>query len=238
MLRLKLPNFEGPLDLLLYLIRKNKLDIKTISLARITTEYLEYIRMFRELDLNVAGEYIVMATTLIKIKVRALLPYQKLTEQEEIEDEANILVKKLKEYEKFKNIALFLREKEKKGLRCFPGGVLSDKKITIKNFNFLTYQELENIFSEILTRTRIKPVYSLSITGFNIKKRMQYILERIMKRKSVFFNELIEKKEIDEIIVTFVAVLELVKIQKIKLIQKKRFGRMKLYGTSPKVVSN
>ncbi|MBA7621722.1 segregation/condensation protein A [candidate division WOR-3 bacterium] len=232
MLRLKLPNFEGPLDLLLYLIRKNELDIKTISLAQITREYLEYLTMLQEIDLNIAGEYIVMAATLIKIKVRSILPHHDFTEIEETKDEAEILVRKLKEYEKFKNISLFLKEKESKAIRCFPRGITCERRIHISGLNTLTYKEINSILLDILKRTRIRPVYSIIGTKFDIKEKMEYIIIKITEKRVLFFSELIEKKEIEEIIVTFIAVLELVKIQKIRIIQRKRFGRIKLYDTS------
>jgi segregation and condensation protein A len=232
MIRLKLPNFEGPLDLLLYLIRKNELDIKKISLAQITREYLEYITMLKDLDLNVAGEYIVMATTLIKIKVRSILPHHTVTEIEEPEDEAEILIKKLKEYEKFKNLAQFLREKENKAIRCFPRGITCERRINITGLNTLTVIEISRILLEIVKRTAFKPIYSIRSTKFDIKNRMEYILKIISKKRILFFSDLILKKEVEEIIVTFMAVLELVKIRRIRLIQTKRFGRIKLYDTS------
>ena len=233
MIRLKLPNFEGPLDLLLYLIRKNELDIKTISLAQITREYLEYLTMLKDLDLNIAGEYIVMAATLIKIKVRSILPHLHPadTNDDEIE-EAGILIEKLKEYEKFKNIALFLRKKENKALRCFPRGTTCEQKINICGLCTLNYDEIKTILMDIFKRTRFKPVYSLRGTKFDIKKRMDYIIETISKRGALFFNELIQKENVEEIVITFIAVLELVKTQKIKIIQKKIFGRIKLYDSS------
>ncbi len=232
MIRLKLPNFEGPLDLLLYLIRKNELDIKKISLAQITREYLEYITMLKDLDLNIAGEYIVMATTLIKIKVRSILPHHTVTEIEEPEDEAEILIRKLKEYERFKNLAQFLREKENKAIRCFPRGITCERRINISGLATLSFIEINRILLEILKRTAFKPVYSLRGTKFDIKKKMEHILKIISEKRILFFSDLILKKEVEEIIVTFMAVLELVKIQRIGFIQTKRFGRIKLYDAS------
>lgn len=232
MIRLKLPNFEGPLDLLLYLIRKNELDIKTISLAQITREYLEYITMLQEIDLNIAGEYIVMAATLLKIKVRSILPHPETTEMVEMEDEAENLVERIKEYEKFKNIALFLSEKENKAMRCFPRGITCERKINITGLNILTYKEIESILLDILKRTRTRPIYSLKGTKFDIKNKMEYILQKIGEKSTLLFSDLIERKEIGEIIETFIAVLELVKLHKLKLVQTKSFGRIRLYDTS------
>jgi segregation and condensation protein A len=238
MIRLKLPNFEGPLDLLLYLIRKNKLDIKTISLAQITHEYLEYILMFQKLDLNLAGEYIVMATTLIKIKVRSLLPVEPFTESEEYDDEASLLVKKLKEYEKIKKIALFLRESENKAIRCFPRGITCQQKINIAGPKVLSNNVINSLFFEIFRRTRTKPVYSLTGEKFDIRKKMDYISQRIVKEGILFFADLTLEKELEELIVTFIAILELVKLHKIKLEQKERFGAIKIYDTSTEMAHN
>jgi len=229
MIRLKLPNFEGPLDLLLYLIRKNELDIKTISLARITGEYLEYITMMQTLDLNIAGEYIVMATTLIRIKVQSLLPHYKTLEMEEQGNEAEMLVKKLKEYEKFKKLAFYLREKEQKAIRCFPRGNATRRELRINGINVLTYDEINNILAEILKNTRIKPTYTLKKMRFDIEQKMEYILAKIQQVKTAYFDELIEGVDTEEIIITFIAVLELVRIQSLNLLQRKRFGRIKVY---------
>lgn len=238
MIRLKLPNFEGPLDLLLYLIRKNELDIKTISLAQITHEYLEYISMFQKLDLNLAGEYIMMATTLIKIKVRSLLPQEQFIESEEYEDEASLLVKKLKEYEKIKKIAMFLRERENKAIRCFPRGVTCQQRINIAGPKVLSSSVINSIFFEIFRRTRTKPVYSLSGEKYDIRKKMSYISKRITKKGILFFSDLTTEEGLEELIVTFIAILELVKLHKIKLEQKERFGTIKIYDTSTEMAHN
>ncbi len=233
MIRLKLPNFEGPLDLLLYLIRKNELDIKTISLAKIVREYLEYLTMLKELDLNVAGEYIIMAATLIKIKVRSILPAPPISEiEEEPDDDAEILIKKLKEYEKFKKLSMYLREKENKAILCWKRALTSERTIHISGLSGLTYNDVNELLFDILKRTRLKPVFALVGTKFDIQKKMDSILLEISQNKMLFFTDLIEQRTLEEIIVTFIAVLELVKIQKIKMIQQQTFGRIKLYGTS------
>lgn len=239
MIRLKLPYFEGPLDLLLYLIRKNELDIKKISLAQITREYLEYLTLLQNLDLNTAGEYVVMAATLIKIKVRSILPGPIKTEQDEdIEGDAEILIQKLKEYEKFKRIALHLREKEKRSIRCFPRGITCDPKVRVYGLSEISTEQINTILLDILNRTKSKPVYSLSLTKFDIKKRMTYVLQKIVEKSSLFFSELIERETVEEIVITFIAVLELVKIQKVRIIQKESFGRIKLYDASIEVAVN
>jgi len=238
MIRLKLPNFEGPLDLLLYLIRRNELDIRTISLAKITGEYLSYLTMLKEINLNIAGEYIVMAATLIKIKVRSILPDFALPDVEDVEDEAQDLIKKLKEYEKFKNIAMYLRKKEGKATKCYPRGVVSDRRITISGLDTLTYEEIKSIFTDILARSGTVPVYSIRAEGVDIRKRMKAILERFKEKDALYFTELLENESVEEIIVTFIAVLELVKMKKIKLLQRERFGRIRLYDTSSEMAYN
>ncbi len=235
MIRLQLPNFEGPLDLLLYLIRRNELDIKTISLAKITREYLSYLTMLKEIDLNIAGEYIVMAATLIKIKVRSILPDFSMPEVEDAEDEGVILVKKLKEYEKFKNIAIYLRGKEAKATKCFPRGIAMNRKITISGLEIITYEEIESIFTDILARTKAKPIYSIRARKLDVTKKIAQILKRFNEVDFVYFVDLLENHSVEEIIVTFVAVLELVKMKKVRLLQKVRFGRIKVYDASSQV---
>lgn len=233
MIRLKLPNFEGPLDLLLYLIRKNELDIKSISLAKITREYLEYLTMLRELDLNIAGEYLVMAATLIKIKVRSMLPQYGKQEFEEVQNEAELLVQKLREYEKFKNLALLLREKERKAVRCWKRGNPAERRVNICGLHIVTYNDINTMLQEILDRNRFeKPIYSLTATKFDIKKRMDEVLKVIVEKGMVHFMDLIQKREIEEIVSTFIAILELVKGQKIVLVQKQSFGRITLYDAT------
>lgn len=233
MIRLKLPNFEGPLDLLLYLIRKNELDIKSISLAKITREYLEYLTMLRELDLNIAGEYLVMAATLIKIKVRSMLPQYGKQEFEEVQNEAELLVQKLREYEKFKNLALLLREKERKAVRCWKRGNPAERRVNICGLHIVTYNDINTMLQEILDRSRFeKPVYSLTATKFDIKKRMDEVLKIIVEKRMVHFMDLIQKREIEEIVSTFIAILELVKRQKVILVQKQSFGRITLYDAT------
>jgi segregation and condensation protein A len=233
MIRLKLPNFEGPLDLLLYLIRKNELDIKSISLAKITREYLEYLTMLRELDLNIAGEYLVMAATLIKIKVRSMLPHYGTPEYEEVQNEAELLVQKLREYEKFKNLALLLREKERKAIRCWKRGSPAERKVNICGLQIVTYRDINVLLADMLTRTRLeRPVYALSVTKFDIKKRMDAVLKKIVEKGMVHFMDLIEKREVEEIIATFIAILELVRMQKVNLVQKQSFGRIILYDAT------
>jgi segregation and condensation protein A len=230
MIRLRLPNFEGPLDLLLYLIRKNELDIKKISLAQITREYLEYLTLLQDLDLNIAGEYVVMAATLIKIKVRSILPGPASTElDEEAEEDAEILIQKLKEYEKFKRLALYLREKERRSVRCYPRGITREPKVQVYGLSDISIERVNEILLDILNRTKAKPVYSLKFTQFDIKKRMADVLQKIVERSSLFFYELIEKETVEEIVITFIAILELVKAQKVRVKQKENFGKIKLY---------
>jgi segregation and condensation protein A len=226
MIRLKLPNFEGPLDLLLYLIRKNELDIKMISLSKITREYLEYLTMLRELDLDIAGEYLVMAATLIKIKVRSMLPRHGESEFEEVQNEAELLVQKLREYEKFKNLALLLRERENKAVRCWERGNPAERRVRIFGIETMTFSDISALLSEILDRSRPeKPVYALTATKFDIKRHMDSVLRKIREKGMVYFMDLIEKREVEEIVSTFIAILELVKMQKVFLVQKQSFLR-------------
>ncbi|MFL2859257.1 MAG: segregation and condensation protein A [Pontiellaceae bacterium] len=219
--------FEGPLDLLLYLIKKEELDIHDIPIGRITDQYLEYLNLMKVLDLNIAGDFIVMSSTLMLIKSRMLLPITERPEEEEEEDPRWDLVKQLLEYKKFKDVAehleeletnmenIFVREGSHVQLGTAPDVDLQDASV----FDLITAlnDALENIGEE-----NIQEIFAEEYT---VSQKVNYITEtlRITKRLSIsdLFNGMLSRQEI---VCTFLAVLELMKINKIKTIQNESFG--------------
>lgn len=221
----KLDIFEGPLDLLLFLIKRDKIDIYDIPIAHITKQYLEYIDLMKDLNLEIAGEFIVMAATLMRIKVRMLLP--KTQDEEEEEDPREELVAALLEYRKFKEAAQVLREKETEQSRWFPR----------KDFSFLhklpedeilveaSLHDLILAFKKIIDTQPKETFHTIDYPRVTVEERIEYILNRLGQKDGVVFTELFSDAPIRLVmVVTFVAILELIRLQKIYIRQTKHFS--------------
>lgn len=235
---IKLPVFEGPMDLLLTLIRDNKIDIYNIPIAFITNQYLEYIRLMKELNLEVAGEFLVMAATLIHIKSRMLLPAEERDELTDEEDPRMELVERLLEYRSFRDSALFLREQQEEWEDVFtrePSWVEEDGVGEPGLFNVALY-DLLKAFREILSRAPVE-VTRISKEVLTIKDKIAIIIERLSTVKELFFEDLFTVRTARiEVITTFVALLEVVKLGIAGIYQKEDFGRIliKLAGSGRK----
>lgn len=235
-MNIKIENFEGPFDLLLHLIKKNKMDIYNVNIYDITLQYIDYINKLKELDLDIASEFIVMAATLIEIKSRSLLP-RKLKVEEEEDDAENLqklLFDRLLEYRKFKKVSIYLMEKYVgRGNVYFkrPEIIFQKKDYFIdlneifKNMNILDfYLKYKSLMASYIEKQNISnPIQTnIYVDKFKVQDKIKYLKqtnEPILK-----FNELIEKcEEKIEIIVTFIAILELVKQKYFKIIQVDRF---------------
>ncbi len=227
--QVKLPNFEGPLDLLLYLIKKEEIDIYDIPIAIITRQYLEYIELMRELDLEVAGEFILMAATLIRIKVKMLLPGN--TEEEEIEEDPRAeLVRQILEYKRFKEVAESLTDRETEQRRLFPRSYFEwekkyeKKEVVLKD---ATMFDLLTAFKYALDHIPKTTVHKIGPTGPTIENQIQFLLKLLEKKDHICFRELIsELKERITIVVTFVAILELIRTHRILVQQVSIFGEI------------
>jgi segregation and condensation protein A len=228
--KIKIPAFEGPLDLLLHLIRDNKVDIYDIPISLITSQYLEYIEIIKELDLEIAGDFLVMAATLIYIKSRMLLPPDEETETEELIDPRLELVQRLLEYQAFKDAASILKDCEEDTLRFFGRDAvnpLEEKEnnnelylFDINLFDLLgAFKKiLENVSEEIVTITR---------ETLTVKDRMMFIAEMIENYESIRFGELFQDKiSRVQLIITFIAFLELLRLGVIRAYQEKEFGNI------------
>lgn len=222
-LTVKIRGFEGPLDLLLHLIQQYEMDIYDVPLADITDQYLDYLNTMKTLQLEVAGEYLVMAATLLAIKSRHLLPvYQddeiEIAEEDETEvDLKEQLFLQLIEYRKIKYAAKVLKEKEKTRQRYYDKEPESLKEYeTILPFekNQMTTIDLFFAFHRILEKNQkgAIPVAKVEKEERSIEECVKQLKQQFQIKKTIFFSQLFEKEKKDEMIVTFLAILELIKL--------------------------
>jgi segregation and condensation protein A len=221
--------FEGPLDLLLYLVKKDHLNIYDIPIAKVTQQYLEYINLMQLLDLNVVGEFLVMAATLMQIKSKMLLPAEELAQLEEEEDPRAELVKRLLEYEKFKQIAENLKQREISQQEVFkrpkteapvtPG---PDKEED-KYFEASIF-DLINAFSRALKDIPREVFYEVIKDQYTVEQKVHDILHLLLVETEIKLSNLFSKtKSKLEIIVIFLAILELAKMKEILARQDAEF---------------
>ncbi len=225
-INIKIPVFEGPFDLLLHLIRENKIDIYDIPISLITGQYLEYLEIMKELNLEIAGEFLVMAATLIQIKSRMLLPPDEEAPVEEQEDPRRELVERLLEYQKYKEAAVDFRAKEEEWLKVFRREPLSDEEEGELYLFDLGLFDLLNAFKKILEKAP-PDVVSITRETLTVKDRMSTIMEIIEEQETVRFEELF-REGITRIslIITFVALLELIRLGLVRAYQEKHFGNI------------
>ena len=224
---IKIPVFEGPLDLLLHLIRENKIDIYDIPIAIITHQYLQYIKIMKELDLDIAGEFLVMAATLIHIKSRMLLPPDEEAPPEEQEDPRHELIQKLIEYQAFKEAALSLRQREDEWTRVFQREPLSDEKddegIYLSDVNLF---DLLEAFKKILD-TSPPEVATITKETLTVKDKMSLIMEMLEGQEAIRFEEFFKDGITrSQLIVTFIALLELIRLGLLRAYQEREFGNI------------
>ena len=211
--QVRLSQFEGPLDLLLHLIRRDKIDIYDIPISHITEEYLAYIEIMQELELEVAGDFFVMAATLMRIKAQMLLPRRTEIEGEE-DDPRDELVRNLLEYKKFKEAAQHFSEMEENRRRVYTRPTLSDTsqgepEQTIE----MTVFDLFGAFKKVLEELKKQVNYRVERETISLEDRIRMIRERLMERKEMLFTELFESGfDKMEIIITFLAILELIRL--------------------------
>lgn len=223
--------FEGPLDLLLYLIHRDELDIYDIPIERITRQYIEYLDEMKRLDINVAGEFLVMAASLMLIKSRTLLPVERRNddEEEEEEDPRLDLVRQLVEYKKFKDAAgtLMVREAEQSECYLAGGNVVIGDNVEDKNdlrLADISIVDLVKAFQEILKNRPVAPVNHLKPIVWSVPEKMELIVSSARRDGALRFTTLFnENTESGEIIVTFLAMLELIKQHKISAHQEDAF---------------
>ena len=222
-MKVKLEIFEGPLDLLLYLIKRNDLNIYDIPITNITQQYLEYIELMKFLDLDIAGEFMVMAATLLEIKSKMLLPQPEIEEPEEEFDPREDLVKRLLEYKKFKEVAARLKDFEVKRQQVFsrPTVIEDDGESYFEASLF----DLITCFTKALKDVPRDILYEVIKDEFTVEQKIHDILHLLAVKTKVSLSDLFgEAKNKLEIVATFLAILELIRLKEINIRQKKVFG--------------
>lgn len=235
----KLDIFEGPLDLLLYLIRKNELDIYNIPMALVTEQYLAHLEMMKALNLDLAGEYLVLAATLIHIKSRLLLPVEEgQGEGEEEQDPRAELVRQLLEYQAFKEVALNLDKRKLLDRDVFkriqPVEEVpeepEDPMVEVSLF------ELIEAFKQVVERMDKEELLEIDTERISLSDRINEILEELAQQKSISFTEMLRTSRTRKSIVyTLLAILELMKMRVVRAFQADPFGPIRIFpaGTTP-----
>ncbi len=236
----KLEAFEGPLDLLLHLIDKNKIDIYDIPIVEITNQYMEYIRAMQEKDLNIMSEFLLMAATLLDIKCKMLLPVE-VNEEGEEEDPRQELVEKLLQYKMYKYMSYELKDRQLDGERLlFKEETLPDEVREYKepvNLDALlegvTLSKLHAVFQDVMKKqyNKIDPVRSvfgkIEKEEVTVEEKMDYLQEYIQSHRQFRFRELLQKQSSKiQIVVTFLAILELMKTGMIVVEQESTFDEI------------
>jgi segregation and condensation protein A len=236
--KVKLEVFEGPLDLLLYLIKKEEVDIYDIPIERITNQYMEYLTIMKLLNLEVAGEFLVMAATLMYIKSRMLLPVdQQVTdsEAEEGEDPRWELIRQLVEYKKFKDAALQLGKREEEQANIFvrtgDAGVEVDKEVPLAEVSIF---DLINAFNDVLKKASAREDFREIIEEkFTVSDKIEEILYTLRDRSELIFGDLFAQAQSRaEVVVTFLALLELIRLKRLKVRQEEAFGQIHVIKVS------
>lgn len=227
----KLEIFEGPLDLLLHLIHKNEVDIFDIPIATITDQYLEYLDVMKALNINVAGDFLVMASTLIHIKSKMLLPQ---LEDEEEEDPREEITRPLLEYMRFKEIAGELSEREILDRDVFARKMSDYLKSQIESEEPLmdvNLFQLMDAFKRIVDQRLPGVQLKLQIAKWSVKEKTELIISVLRQKRDIYFNELFnEDRTISEFIVTFLALLEVIHIGLVKVLQTVSEGEIRLFA--------
>ncbi|MDP1528998.1 MAG: ScpA family protein [Rhodoferax sp.] len=223
-LQIFLEAFEGPLDLLLYLIRKQNFNILDIPMAGVTRQYLTYVDEIRNSNLELAAEYLLMAAMLIEIKSRMLLPPKKTAEGEEAEDPRAELVRRLLEYEQMKLAAQRLADAPQYGRDFLRAQVYVEQSLAPR-FPDVSPIDLQSAWRDILKRARLVQHHKISREELSVREHMSIVLRRLQGRKFVEFGELFDPTQGSPVlVVTFIAMLELAKETLIELTQAEAFA--------------
>jgi segregation and condensation protein A len=229
----RLDNFEGPLDLLLHLIKKQEINVYDIPIAAIAQQYLAYLALMQELDLELAGDFLVMAATLIHIKSRMLLPRPSPEQEDPLEDPRDVLVRRLIEHQRYKAAAELLHERETvrsaqwhrpdervanlAGAECEP-------ELDVDLFSLLS------AFRAVLARARQRPQVIVPAEQVSIETRMQQLLDRLSERDASGFEDLFaDTATRGDLVVTFLAILELIRLRLVRVFQAGPFGPIRVY---------
>jgi len=229
--RVNLSVFEGPLDLLLHLIKKNEVEIVDIPIATITEQYLGYLEMMRDLSLDIAGEFLVMAATLTLIKSRMLLPPSEGEDDEEEPDPRAALVQQLLEYQRYREAALELSERPLLHRDVFVREPVMDVSEDTGSGELprlhVTVWELLEAFRAVIKRARPESVHEVVTDAISLRDRVRTLLHALSVARSLEFESLFDTDAGRfEIIITFLAMLELMKMGAVRAVQEERYGRI------------
>jgi segregation and condensation protein A len=229
--KLKLSNFEGPLDLLLHLIKLNEVDIYDIPISTITDQYIVYLEMMKELDLDIASEFLVMAATLMEIKSRLLLPTQE--DEEEQEDDPRFeLIEQILEYRKYKDLAFHLDEKASRERdiyqRDFRESVDTETDEPMLDVSLF---ELLQAFKRVLEYATVERFREITLDDVSIEEKMEEIRKKLREKSNMLLDEIFEGdvKTKALLIATFLALLELIRLKEVAARQAKLFDEIRLF---------
>ncbi len=226
-MRVFLETFEGPLDLLLYLIKKQNLDILNIPIAEITRQYVHYVEVMQEIQLELAAEYLVMAAMLAEIKSRLLLPRPQLDEEGEVQDPRAELVRRLQEYERFKLAAEEMNELPRLERDLFAADALAPAMELAQVQADVSMDEIFKAIRDVMRRAKLNADHTIAREVLSIRERMTIVLSTINADKFTDFSELFTAKEGRMgVVVTLIAILELVRNSAIELEQSAAFARI------------
>jgi segregation and condensation protein A len=229
--KVKLEVFEGPLDLLLYLIKRDEIDIYDISLERITRQYLEYLQAFKELKIDIAGEFVVMAANLIYLKSRSLLPLDQQPPEEDAEEDDPRwdLIRQLIEYKKFKEAAeqLHARAVQQEKIFTRDGGAIVEAPLRLAEVGiFQLIHAFQNVIKRVEARENLGEIFG---ERFTVSEKIDVILRRVANGASLRFSDLFSDTAVRvEVVVTFLALLELIRLKQVRVIQRDLFGEIEI----------
>jgi len=233
MYTIKLNDFEGPLDLLLFFIKRDELDIYDIPIASITKEFLDYMHFLQQFDLEIAGEFLVMAAELMQIKVKMLLPPEQ-REEEEIDPRAN-LIQRLVEYKRYKEMSLQMKDREDDQLKVHYRGYRSADEHSVEAetgedmIRDVTFFDLIASFKFAMDRMPKKFVHEIDKINVTVDEQIAYIEEYFSRRSEATFYDLVKDfTERIRIVVTFLALLEVIRSKKIIIRQLRPFGDLSI----------
>ncbi len=231
-LQVFLEAFEGPLDLLLYLIRRQNIDILDIPIAEITKQYVQYIELMKELQLELAGEYLLMAAMLAEIKSRMLLPRPETHEEEE-EDPRAELVRRLQEYERYKKAAEDISDLPRLERDVFVASAEAPERKVVTTLPDVTLKELLLAFHDVLRRAEMFSNLHMQREPLSVRQRMSEILSRIKTNTFTGFADLFDPEEGRMgVAVTFIAILELLREAVIEVVQSEEFAPLHVRAAS------
>jgi len=224
--RVKLDVFEGPLDLLLHLVKKNEVELPDLPVADITDQYLSYLDLLKQLDLDVAGEYLVMAATLLHLKSRLLLPREEETDEDEIEDPRADLARQILEYQRFKDAAETLYSRDMLDRDVFarapeavPGESTADREYD------LSLGDLLDALRDVIKRTNADSAQEIVLEQISLRDQVCAVIELLREKRELIFDQLFPQNSTRlQVLVTFLAVLELVRNRMVRIRQENVFG--------------